>query len=237
MPDGKIFLSVHCTLPHMKDIPVLHEDTDILVVNKPCGIPVQGGAGITVSIIDILNRQTGSKVYPVHRLDRDTAGILMIARNPAAASRLTRLIGSRDIIKKYTALCHKTPQKPEGLITIPVGRGRDRKPAETRYQVISSAADCSLIQAELGTGRTHQIRIHLASIGCPVLADDKYGNFAQNRVVRKEFGIRKLQLAATELILPAGMNMPVHFTIPLPVHMADAAAVLGLTEAYHLDTI
>lgn len=221
----------------MKDIPVLYEDTDILVVNKPCGIPVQGGAGITVSIIDILSRQTGSKVFPVHRLDRDTAGILLVARNAAAAARLTRLIGSRDVIKKYTALCLETPQQPEGLITIPAGKGRNRKPAETRYRVIASSGSYSLIQAVLGTGRTHQIRIHLASLGCPILADDKYGNFAQNRVVRREFNIRKLQLAATDLVLPSGVNIPRHFVIPLPEHMADAAAILGLPGAYHLDTI
>ncbi len=221
----------------MKDIPVLYEDTDILVVNKPCGIPVQGGAGITVSILDILTRQTGSPVFPVHRLDRDTAGVLLVARSAAAAAHFTRLIGSRDVTKKYTALCYQTPRPPKGLITIPVGRGSDRKSAETRYRLVAAANDFSLIQAELGTGRTHQIRIHLASIGCPVLADDKYGLFPQNRIIRKNYGIRKLQLAATELVIPSGSGKPRAFTIPLPDHMADAAVALGLPVDYHLDTI
>lgn len=211
----------------MKDVPVLYEDTDILVINKPCGIPVQGGAGISVCITDILARQTGSPVFPVHRLDRDTAGILLVARNAAMASRLTRAVGSKDVIKRYTAICAGKPPRGEGCITLPVGKGRDRKPAETTYRLLEAVDGYSLLQAELGTGRTHQIRIHFASVDCPILADDKYGDFPLNRRVRRDHDIRKLQLAATEIVLPPGFGIPERFSIPLPPHMVDCAAVLG----------
>ncbi len=211
----------------MKEIPVLFEDTNLLVVNKPSGIPVQGGAGISVCITDILARQTGAPVFPVHRLDRDTAGILLVARNAAMASRLTRALATKDVTKRYTAICSGTPPRDTGVITVPVGKGGERKPAQTSYRLLASVEGYSMLHAELGTGRTHQIRIHFASTGFPILADDKYGDFPLNRHIRREHGIRKLQLAATELLLPHGLGIPERFTIPLPSHMEDCAAVLS----------
>lgn len=214
----------------MKDIPVLYDSADILVVNKPCGIPVQGGEGVTVTIIDILERQTGSKIYPVHRLDKDTAGILVVARSSRSAAEYSKYIEDGALVKEYKAICFGSPGKKEGIIKLPAGRAGNEKPAETSWHIDSEANGYSLISLCLGTGRMHQIRIHLASIGCPILADDKYGDFTRNRTVRSEFKVRKLQLTACALTIPVGKSCR-HFTIPLPEHMAACLQAVGLSES------
>jgi 23S rRNA pseudouridine955/2504/2580 synthase len=211
----------------MKDIPVIYDDDNILIVNKPYGIAVQGGEGVTVTIIDILERQTGIKIYPVHRLDKDTAGILVVARSSRAASEYSRYIAGGSLEKAYKAVCFGHPGDNSGIITVPAGRSGEEKPAETSWMLERTGNGCSLLSLRLGTGRMHQIRIHLASIGCPIVADDKYGDFPQNRRVRSEFKVRKLQLAACDLSLPVG-NSVKHFSIGLPEHMVECLNALGI---------
>ena len=222
----------------MKDIPVLFTNDDILVVNKPCGLAVQGGTGISITVIDILERQTGSKIYPVHRLDKDTAGILVVARSPGAAARYSRYIAEKSLAKYYQAVCFGIPEKKEGIIRLSAGRTGNERPAETSYRIKSTANNCSLIELKLGTGRMHQIRIHLASINCPIIADDKYGNFKKNKEIRSRFGIRKLQLAAFRLSLPihgsdyspVSAELPKNacFAVSLPEHMLECIKILNI---------
>lgn len=211
----------------MKDIQVLYDDADILVVNKPSGIAVQGGEGVTITILDILERQTGSKIYPVHRLDKDTAGILVVARSSAAAARYSGYVADKALVKEYRAVCFGKPERDSGRIVVPAGRAGNEKPADTSYRVEASANGASLVSLGLGTGRMHQIRIHLASIKCPIIADDKYGDFALNRAVRSERKIRKLQLCAWALTIPVGKSS-VRFTIPLPEHMTACLDSFGI---------
>lgn len=210
----------------MKDIPIVYENQDMVIVDKPCGIPVQGGAGISVCLLDILERQFASKMFPVHRLDRDTAGLLVVARNSASAARYARLFASDELEKVYYALCFGVPNPVTGTIRSRAGKAGSEKPADTAYSVVASASEASLLRLILGTGRMHQIRIHVASIGCPVIADDKYGDFKKNREVRSLRGIRKLQLAACSLSLPVEGKRRV-FTTGLPAHMAEALASFG----------
>ncbi|HOC29489.1 MAG TPA: RluA family pseudouridine synthase [Treponemataceae bacterium] len=212
----------------MKDIPIIYDNNDILVINKPFGIAVQGGEGVTVTVIGILERQTGKKIYPVHRLDKDTAGLMIFALSADAASRYTRLIGSRSLVKTYQAVCFGSPQGTQGKILLPAGRSGQEKPGETSWKLLQSNGTHSLLSLGLGTGRMHQIRIHLAATGCPIIGDDKYGDFKKNREIRSSAGIRKLQLASVSLEFPLEKRTA-QFQIPLPDHIATACKALGLT--------
>lgn len=214
----------------MKDIPLVYQDDELLVANKPAGIAVQGGAGITVCLLDILERQLGRKVYPVHRLDRDTAGLIVVALNPRTAAAYTQYIAGNSVKKVYKAVCAGVPESSTGVIDTPAGRAGDKKPAQTAYRVEKSANGYALLSLSLGTGRMHQIRIHLASIGCPILGDDKYGDFKKNREVRSSFGVRRLQLAACELEIPLGGKRQ-SFTVDLPDHIRACLESLALDSA------
>jgi len=163
----------------------------------------------------------------VHRLDKDTAGILVVARSSQAASLYSRYIADGSFKKEYIAVCTGVPSRGDGVIQQPAGRAGNEKPADTAWHTEAAANGYSVLRVGLGTGRMHQIRIHLASVRCPIIADDKYGDFGANRKLRAEFGIRKLQLAACDLTIPVGKSAR-HFTIPLPEHMTACLSALGL---------
>ncbi len=211
----------------MKDIPIIHSDADILVVNKPAGIAVQGGAGITVTALDILARQTGEPVYPVHRLDRDTSGLLIVARSSEAAALCAKAMDGGGLVKSYRAVTFGALPSASGRIDTPAGRADNKKDARTEYAVEAASEIASLVYLTLGTGRMHQIRSHLAGIGCPIIADDKYGDFRRNRDIRSRLGIRKLQLAAVDLTMTL-RGTTRRFSVPLPEHMEACLASLGI---------
>lgn len=236
----------------MKEIPIIYEDNEILIVNKRAGLAVQGGQGIKNPLDWVLGEQIGSKVFPVHRLDKETAGLLVVAKSSAAAGLWTSRIASGQVKKEYQALCFGLVQglEPEsaqgktGRLDQRIQVAGEGKAAETYYQVaqvfpvssippLEGATDIlspngvlSLLNLTLGTGRTHQIRIHLAKCGCPILADDKHGNFKINKVLQKKLGIKTLQLAAIRLCIPLE-GRPVTFEIPLPPHMEAALEKVG----------
>lgn len=236
----------------MKEIPIVYENDDILIVNKRAGLAVQGGEGVKNPLDSLLSEQLGAKVYPVHRLDKETSGLLVVAKTSVAARLWTGLIASGQVKKEYQALCFGLVQGlnpasalgKTGRLTQRVQVAGAGKTAETFYQVaeIFSVAEMvpladqmedlgnnslfSLLNLTLGTGRTHQIRIHLAQAGCPILADDKHGNFKVNKLVKKAVGIKTLQLAATRLTIPLE-GRATTFQISLPPHMAEALAVMS----------
>jgi 23S rRNA pseudouridine1911/1915/1917 synthase len=179
-----------------QDLPleVLYESPDLIVVNKPAGMPVHPSAGhasgTLVNVLlarypDIGPLQGELRPGIVHRLDKDTSGAMVVARTAPAQANLARQIKERTVEKRYLAIVEGRLQPPEGLVDAPVGRHpRDRKrqavveggrEARTRYRTLHHSSEASLLDISLETGRTHQIRVHMAALGHPVVGDAVYG--------------------------------------------------------------
>lgn len=214
-------------------IPIIYEDSEIFVIQKRQGLAVQGGAGISHSVDSDLAAQVGQKIYLVHRLDKETSGLLVCAKNPRAAAKWTRVLGEKAAEKEYKALCFGAMKNPRGKISSDIvergarkraetfyetekvfeipweragenseNRGEENSCAESKFSEVVLPRKISLLRLRLGTGRTHQLRIHLAAEGVPICGDDKYGDFATNRLFKKRFGIKRLCLCAFRLTLP-----------------------------------
>ncbi|MBE6349468.1 MAG: RluA family pseudouridine synthase [Spirochaetaceae bacterium] len=209
----------------MISLETLYENEEIIVINKPAGLAVQGGKGITHSVDTILPQQQGYPIYLVHRLDKETAGILVVAKNPKAANLWTNILSSENTIKEYNALCYGIPAKNTGIFSdVIVQKGTEKK-AITHYTLLrqfkTSEGNFSLLSLKIDTGRMHQIRIHLAKNNLPILGDDKHGNFALNKMVKKNLGIKKLMLAAITLTIPI-QKKKTTFSLEKPEHFIKA---------------
>jgi 23S rRNA pseudouridine1911/1915/1917 synthase len=183
---------------------VVHEDEHLMVVDKPAGIvthPAPGHRGVTLA--EALPKGSGI----VHRLDRDTSGLLVVARSEEALAALQGMMKAREITREYTALVEGHPDAETGTIDAPIGRDRgnrtvmstrtDRaREAVTHFEVVERLPRTSLLRVRLETGRTHQIRAHLAAIGHPVVGDPQYGGSASgNRI-----GLERQFLHASSLM-------------------------------------
>ncbi|MBO4629014.1 MAG: RNA pseudouridine synthase [Treponema sp.] len=195
----------------MNDIPIIYQNSEIFIINKKAGMPVQGGEKIAHPLDEELAKQVGQKVYLVHRLDKDTSGLMLVAKTPAAASKWTKLIGSKEVKKEYIAICTGTINPKQGEISEDIIQHGQSRRAVTHYKVekewkIEREGEAPVqmcqIRLQLETGRMHQIRIHLAKQGCPIAGDDQHGNFKLNKVLRKAAGIKHLQLFSVKLTLP-----------------------------------
>ena len=182
--------------PQAEDIPldILYEDADLAVVVKPRGMVVHPAAGhsdgtLVNALLGNLDELSGiggeKRPGIVHRLDKDTSGVMMVAKNDATQAELSRMLKEREIEKHYMALTEGLMKENKGVIEAPIGRSRkDRKkmavdpegrPAVTEWQVLAAGRNCSLLDVHILTGRTHQIRVHMRSIQHPVCGDPLYG--------------------------------------------------------------
>jgi 23S rRNA pseudouridine955/2504/2580 synthase len=191
---------------------VLYEDERLIVVDKPAGLAVHGGSGLSLGVIEALRalRPRERELELVHRLDRDTSGCLMLAKRRSALRLLHELQREGRIDKKYLALLAGPWERERVDVDAPLRKnvlqGGERmvhvseegKPALTRFRVLSRYADSTLVEARLVTGRTHQIRVHAAHLGTPILGDAKYGDADANARYRAQ-GLRRLFLHAASL--------------------------------------
>jgi 23S rRNA pseudouridine955/2504/2580 synthase len=205
---------------NLKNISILFENADCIVLNKPAGLPVQGGTGVGNALDSILGERWSPRPLLVHRLDKDTSGIILVAKHKEAATRFSALFSSgkgTGVIKQYLAVCAGSLPRDSGSIRINLDIRGVMKHSETRYRCLAGNRDFAFLELELGTGRTHQIRRHLAHIGNPILGDDKYGDFALNRELHKTRRLKRLLLHASRLVIPekAG-GFPLDITAPLP---------------------
>ena len=224
---------------------VLYKDAAVIVLNKPPGLATQGGSGLTKHIDGMLDSLTYDKRQRprlVHRLDRDTSGVLVIARTVPAAAAMAKSLASRDASKVYWALTRGVPKKKQGTIRaalakegghgphghderMAVSEADEAKRAVTDYAVLGQAGEeFAWVAAKPVTGRTHQIRVHLASIGAPIVGDFKYGGTdAKGKGAIPD----KLHLHARviDIAHPDGGRLRV--VAPLPEHMRATWELLG----------
>jgi 23S rRNA pseudouridine955/2504/2580 synthase len=184
---------------------VVFEDDTLLVVNKPAGLAVHEGKtiGKRESLLGLVeNRYRDSAITPklVHRLDRDTSGLLVIAKNLKSAAALVTLFESGAVGKEYLCLVVGRLPFNDGRIDFPLP-GREGQPvhALTRYRVLKRLSETTLVRVTIETGRLHQIRLHFAKLGYPVVMDDQHGDFGFNKRFRKEFGLKRQFLHAERL--------------------------------------
>jgi len=193
-------------------LPILHEDPSLLVVDKPFGVAVHGGSGVSFGVIEMLraSRPEAKLLELAHRLDRDTSGLLVIAKKRGALVELHRMLREGEVEKIYVAVVKGVPETTHFDITEPLHKYVNAKgerrvavkqgglSAVTRIKLLAKGINISFLQLRLMTGRTHQIRVHLAHAGFPVLGDDKYGDFEFNRALARQ-GVKRLFLHARRL--------------------------------------
>ncbi len=219
---------------------IIHEDEAVLAFNKPSGLPVQGGRGISRSLDNLLwafARSNGKRPRLVHRLDTGTSGIIIVARTKPAAAFLSAAFSQRAVEKRYLAVVWgDLPDDGQGEIDVPLAKveesGRTRmiaanpgragaQDALTRWTLLSRAGDNSLLELKPDTGRMHQLRAHLSLIGCPILGDALYG--------RGPATANRLLLHAHALSIPHPDGGELALQAPLPEDFRQCAEMLQLT--------
>ena len=228
-----------------QDIPVavVYEDDDVLVVDKPAGLVVHPAPGhpagtlanaLLARLPELARIEEGLRPGIVHRLDKDTSGLMVVAKSRRAHEHVARQLKEREVRKVYTALVEGRLEPPEGTIVAPVGRDprnrkrmavvQDGREAETAYRVMEKLPGFTLVEAYPRTGRTHQIRVHFASLGHPLAGDGVYG--------ARELGLGRhfLHAGALGFRLPGDERYIEHFA-PLPPELSAALASLRSTMA------
>ncbi len=224
---------------------VIYDDGDIVAINKPHGIASQGGMKIARHVDGLLvhlEDNEGRRPKLIHRLDRDTSGVLLMARSRDMASRLGKLFTSRDAGKTYLAITAPAPPRDEGVIKIPLSKGagahkdmmiadeQEGKTSITEYKVLDRAGKAAAsVVFTPKTGRTHQIRVHAALSGFPLLGDEKYGRLDEEAPELADTA-RRLHLHAFSLSLPyPGQKKTLDLSAPLPEELRQSWTALGFS--------
>lgn len=228
------------------DLPIIFEDDALLVIDKPDGIAVHGGSGVSFGVIEALRRQRPQAKFLelAHRLDRETSGILLVGKKRSALTVLHDMFREHGAgaDKRYLVLVkgrwmNETQHARQPLYKYLAESGErrvmvrdDGKPAHTVFRLLARWPGMSLLEAQLKTGRTHQIRVHLAHLGFPILGDEKYGDFDLNRRLRPE-GLKRMALHAWRMAFRHPLSdAPMECVAPLPAALRDYLAAVDGRE-------
>jgi len=238
VPPVRVSAAVKTAKP--AEFPVIYEDPALLVIDKPAGVAVHGGSGVSYGAIESLRaaRPQAKLLELAHRLDRDTSGLLIVCKKRSALTELHRQLRDGEVEKVYTAIVQGAPAAASFELADPLHKyvtasGERRvsvreggMAARTQVWVLKRGAQFSVLEVRLLTGRTHQIRVHLAHAGHPVLGDDKYGDFTLNRDLARQ-GMKRLCLHAGRLAFAHPVTGErLRLEAALPTDMAAFAARL-----------
>ena len=225
---------------HVLDI--LVRDETLVAVNKPSGMLVhRGWAQDPVVAVDLLARQLGQRVWPLHRLDRGTSGVLLFALDADTARSIGRHFEAGTVTKRYLALTRGHPPA-EHLVDYSLRRvdhaSKARQPAQTELRLLATvtlpeaprSGRYALVEARPRTGRTHQIRRHLKHVHHPIVGDVRYGKGEHNRYFREQLGLHRLALHASQLVVPGAEGEEARIIdAPLPADLAEPLMAMGFT--------
>ncbi|MDR3322892.1 MAG: RluA family pseudouridine synthase [Zoogloeaceae bacterium] len=214
-------------------LPILFEDAALLVIDKPAGIAVHGGSGVSFGVIETLRQQRPEARFLelAHRLDRETSGVLLIGKKRSALNKLHDMFREAGQLadKRYLMLVRGRWMNPLQQVKLPLhkyltesGERRVRvdagqgKPSHTVFRLLARWPRFSLLEGQLKTGRTHQLRVHLAHLGYPILGDEKYGDFALNKALQKE-GLKRMALHAARMECPHPLEADKRLTLTAPL--------------------
>ena len=237
--------SAHLPVASKFEDAVLFEDEALLVLNKPAGFAVHGGSGISRGVIEQLRleRPHAKFLELVHRLDRDTSGVLLLAKKRAALVALHDAIRNNQTDKRYLVMVHgqwkdqkRKVKLPLHKYVLPSGERRvsvqdDGQDSETNFFLRKPMGEFTLLEAQLVTGRTHQLRVQLAHLGFPILGDDKYGDFELNKALQKR-GLKRMFLHSAETALRHPLSgEKLKLIAPLPKELERFIEVLQSQKA------
>ncbi|WP_298626001.1 RluA family pseudouridine synthase [uncultured Zoogloea sp.] len=231
-------------VPMGKPFDIAYEDDALLVLDKPAGLAVHGGSGVSFGLIEQLRRQRPEAKFLelVHRLDRETSGLLIVAKKRSALTVLHDMMRDGKVQKRYLTLVSGRWLNAQQHIKQPllkyllengerrVSVNREGKPAHSIVRLVRRWVGYSLLEVELKTGRTHQIRVHLTHAGFPLCGDDKYGDFALNKQLEKE-GLGRMFLHAAKLAFHHPLtDQLIELAAPLPAELEGFLAVVEQTR-------
>ncbi|HZX29796.1 MAG TPA: RluA family pseudouridine synthase [Rhodocyclaceae bacterium] len=228
------------------DLPILFEDDAMLVINKPDGVAVHGGSGVSFGVIEALRQQRPQAKFLelAHRLDRETSGILLVGKKRLALTALHDMFREhgQGADKRYLVLVKGRWMNATQHVRLPLYKylteGGERrvsvnpegKPSHTVFRLLARWQSASLLEAQLKTGRTHQIRVHLAHLGFPILGDEKYGDFALNKILKKD-ALKRMGLHAWRMAFRHPLTgAPLEVRAPMPDALGGYVAMLSNEE-------